>query len=128
MDWKEYLEISDENLDDLRLVGYSYIKQGCFDIAIVFFDALVILNPESSYDLQTLGSLYLQKGKYVNSLKYLDKAIDLDPNNFFAMLNRARALLSIGYVKQGLNQTRSLITCKDKIIAEQATALIEAYS
>ncbi|MBN2479734.1 MAG: tetratricopeptide repeat protein [Parachlamydiales bacterium] len=128
MDWKSYLELSDDTLDDIRLVGYSYIKQGCFDIALDFFNALVILNPNSSYDQQTLGAIYMQKGRYLDSLKHFDQALKIEPKNYFIMLNRAKSLFSLGYIKEGLMQANELQKCLDKNISTQAKALIEAYS
>ena len=55
VDWLSILGWNKDELEDLRFVGYSYIKQGKYDIAITFFEALTILSPESVYDLQTLG-------------------------------------------------------------------------
>lgn len=45
MDWKEVLGWKNEELDDLRFVAYSYIKEGIYDVALTFFDALSILSP-----------------------------------------------------------------------------------
>lgn len=128
MDWQNYLELSDDSIEDLRYVGYLYIKQGCYDIALDFFNALIILNPGNSYDLQTLGSLYLQKGKYSQALPYLDRAIKIDPTNYLVMLNKAKVLFSLGYRTEGIAQARIAAECKDQKIATQAAALINAYS
>ncbi len=127
MDWMDYLELNESTLDDLRLVGYSYVKQGCYDIAIDFFKALIILNPNSIYDLQTLGALYLQKENFMLALEYLDKAIKLAPFNYLAMLNKTRALFSIGYTNQAMSQAKELEKCNNKKIAAQASALIKAH-
>jgi tetratricopeptide (TPR) repeat protein len=128
MDWQSFLELSNDSLDDLRSVGYLYIKQGCFDIALDFFNALLILTPGNFYDTHTLGSLYLQKGKYQEALNYLDKAIEIDPNNLLVKLNKARALFSLGYRTEGIEQARVVSNSKNAKLANQATALINAYS
>ncbi len=128
MDWQSYLELSDDSLVDLRYVGYLYIKQGCYDIALDFFNALIILSPGNSYDLQILGSLYLQKGKYTQALPYLDKAIKMDPTNYLIMLNKAKAFFSLGYRTEGIAQARIVSECKDPKLETQALALISAYS
>ncbi len=78
VDWLSILGWNKDELEDLRFVGYSYIKQGKYDIAITFFEALTILSPDSVYDLQTLGALYLQKGNNLMALNYIEKAIKLD--------------------------------------------------
>ncbi len=127
-DWLSILGWNKEELEDLRFVGYSYIKQGQYDIAITFFEALAILSPESAYDLQTLGALYLQKGNNLMALNYIEKAIKLDPGHLATLLNRTKALLALGYKRQALAQARALENCTEEQIAGQAQALIMAYT
>lgn len=128
IDWLSILGWNKEELEDLRFVGYSYIKQGQYDTAITFFEALTILSPESVYDLQTLGALYLQKGNNLMALNYIEKAIKLDPTHLPTLLNRTKALFALGYKRQGLSQARALETSAEAQIAGQAQALIMAYS
>lgn len=130
MDHREWLSILGwgvEELEDLRFVGYSYIKQGKYDIAAQFFEALVVLSPESVYDVQTLGALYLQKGNNLMALNYLEKALKLDPSHSPTQLNRMKALFSLGYKRQAMMQARQLEKHADLDIASQAQALILAY-
>ena len=101
-DWMEVLGWGKEDLDDLRFVGYSYIRQGLYDIALQFFEALVVLNPSHAYDLQTLGALYLQKGNNLLALSWIERALKLDPHNLPTLLNRAKVLFALGYKKQAL--------------------------
>lgn len=126
--WLDILGWKGEELEDLRFVGYSYIRQGLYDIAITFFEALAVLSPNEAYDLQTLGALYLQKGNNLMALNYLEKAIKIDPKHGPTLLNRTKALLALGYKKQGLVQARLLEKNPEEIIASQASALVMAYS
>ena len=128
VDWLSILGWNKDELEDLRFVGYSYIKQGNYDIAITFFEALVILAPESLYDLQTLGALYLQKGNNLMALNYIEKAVKLDPTHLPTLLNRTKALFALGYKRQALSQARSLEKSEQEQIAGQAQALIMAYA
>jgi tetratricopeptide (TPR) repeat protein len=127
-DWLSILGWNTEELEDLRFVGYSYIKQGKYDIAITFFEALVILAPDSIYDLQTLGALYLQKGNNLMALNYIEKALKLDPTHLPTLLNRTKTLFALGYKRQALAQARILEKCTQEQIAGQAQALVIAYS
>jgi tetratricopeptide (TPR) repeat protein len=127
MNWLEMLGWTDENLDDLRFVGYAYIREGKYDIALDFFRAINLLSPNSNFDLQTLGAIYLQKGQSIEALNFLDKSIKIDPTHFPTLLNRSKALFSLGYKKQGLIQASALIKCKQRNVAKQAQALIAAY-
>ncbi|MBS0606159.1 MAG: type III secretion chaperone [Parachlamydiales bacterium] len=128
VEWLSILGWGGDELEDLRFVGYSYIKQGKYDIATTFFEALVILDPNSSYDLQTLGALFLQRGNNLMALNYIEKALRLDPTHVPTLLNRTKALFALGYKKQGLMQARSLQKNPNEEIANQAQALILAYS
>ena len=128
IEWLEVLGWGSDELEDLRFVGYSYIKQGKYDIATTFFEALVVLDPTSAYDLQTLGALFLQKGNNLMALNYIEKALRLDPLHLPTLLNRTKALFALGYKRQGLLQAKSLQKNNDPEIANQAEALILAYS
>ncbi len=125
--WMDLLGWSEEEINDLRFVAYSYIKQGHYKIAMKFFDALVVLHPESSYDLQTLGALHLELGDNLTALNYFDRALQYDPNNPPTLINRAKALFLLGYHRQGLEQAFVLKNHPDAKISGQAEALILAY-
>ncbi len=127
VEWMDLLGWSDEEVNDLRFVAYSYIKQGQYKIALKFFDALVILCPESSYDLQTLGALHLELGDNLSALSYFDRALQYDPNHGPTLLNRAKALLLLGYHNQGLAAAATLKNHPDGKISQSAEALVLAY-
>ncbi|MBI2742888.1 MAG: type III secretion chaperone [Chlamydiales bacterium] len=128
VNWLEVLGWHQEELDDLRFVGYSYIRQGSYDLALSFFEALSVLSPNNAYDLQTLGAIYLQKNNNLMALNTIEKALKLEPNHYPTLLNRVKALLALGYKKQGLTSAKTLLTCPNEQIASQATALILAYT
>jgi len=114
-------------VDDLRFVAYSYIKEGIYDVAITFFDALEVLVPPTAYDLQTMGALHLQIGNGLKALDYLDRALKLDPTHIPTQINRAKALFMLGYKRQGLVAAMELEKNENKDAREQASALILAY-
>lgn len=128
IDWLGKLNWTDEQIEDLRLAGYAYIRQGKYDIALAFFEALELLDPESAYDEQTLGALYLQLGNPAKSLKYLDKALKLEPEHAPTLLNLTKALLLLGKTEEGLKLANSLQGDQETMIANVAKALILAYS
>jgi tetratricopeptide (TPR) repeat protein len=128
VNWLDVLGWSNQELEDLRFVGYSYIRQGKYDIALTFFEALAILCPQNAYDLQTLGALYLQKNNNLMALNFIERALKVDPHHLPTLLNRTKALFALGYRNQALAQARKLTTMQDVQIAEQAQALIQAYT
>src|SRR5260221_12674088 len=95
INWLEVLDWGQDELEDLRFVGYSYLKQGKYDIALTFFEALTVLNPRNVYDLQTLGALYLQIGNNLMALNFIERSLKIDPNHLPTKLNRAKALFSL---------------------------------
>lgn len=127
INWMEVLNWGGQEINDLRYVAYSYIKQGVYDVALTFFDALTVLTPPIAYDLQTIGALHLQLGNGLKALDFLDRALKLEPDHLLTQLNRAKALFMMGYKKQALNQVLLLEKCAEPEIASQAAALVLAY-
>lgn len=128
LNWMELLGWKDEQIEDLRFVAYSYLKQGLYDEALTFFEALAILSPDNAYDFQTLGGIYLHQGKALLALNFLDRALKLDPHHYPTLLNRAKALFLLGYKKQGLAQAHALEMCRDAKVNSAAKALLSSYS
>ncbi len=128
MDWKDVLGWNEREIEDVRLLGASYLRQGVYDTALVMFEALAAIDPANPYDLQTLGALHLQQGEGMKALDYLDRALKLDPTDAKIKLNRAKALFMLGYRRQGLLEARELQSAQDAEVASQASALILAYS
>ena len=127
MDWLSIFGWQKQQLDDIRFVGFCYIKEGHYEIGVSFFKALIAINPKNIYDNQILGAIYLETGKYQDALKQLEIALRLDPIHLPTLLNRAKALFSLGRSDQGIKQAKALLVCKDKKIVHQAEALLIAY-
>jgi len=128
VNWMEILGWNKDELEDLRFVGYSYIKQGKYEIALTFFEALSILSSDNAYDLQTLGALYLEKGNNLLALNFLERSLKIDPQHAPTLINRIKALFALGYKRQALVQAKMLQTHSDISIADQASALILAFA
>lgn len=125
--WLDVLGWDKTEVDDLRYVAYSYIKQGVYDIALTFFEAIIVLTAPNIYDLQTLGALHLQLGNSLKALDFLDQVLKLDPHHTATKLNRAKALFTLGYKKQAIAAAEELEKSPEKEIAEAATALLMGY-
>lgn len=126
--WTDILGWDGEALDDLRFLGYAYLKQGKYEIARSLFEALMTLNTQSTYDLQTLGALYLETGKNLQALNTIEQALKLDPSHAETLLNRAKALFALGFRRQGVSQANQLLSSRSKTIADHASALLLAYT
>jgi len=128
IEWSDLFGWKEPELDDLRFVGFSYIKQGKWDIALSFFEALTLLSPNHVYDLQTLGALYLQKGSHFIALNYIEKALKLDPAHEPTLINKMKTLFALGFRKQGLSQAQELSLSQNAAVSSQAQAFMLAYS
>lgn len=126
--WREKLGWKDDQLDELRLAGYAYLRQGKYDIAITFFEALAVIDPESAYDAQTLGALYVQLGDIPKALKWLDQALKIDADHAPTLLNLCKVLFMMGKKAEGLKLANILKSERDQNIANVAKALLLAYS
>jgi tetratricopeptide (TPR) repeat protein len=127
LNWLEILGWTQGAVDDLRYVGFSYIQQGIYDVALSFFEAVAVLSPPNAYDFQTIGALHLQLGDLPKALQAFDKALELDPSHLPTQLNRAKALFSLGHRQQAVRQAQALIGCPDADISSAATALLLGY-
>ena len=127
INWVSVLGLKNESIEDLRFVGYSYLRQGQFEIAIKIFNAHVILTEDNVYDLQTLGALYLQIGNNLVALDYLEQALRKQPNDPKTLLNRIKALFSLGYRRQAIAQATKLAQHSDHKVADQASALLLSH-
>lgn len=128
INWTQELKWTNEHLEDFRYTGYAYLKQGKYDIAITFFEALAVLDPESAYDSQTLGALYLQIGQPKKALKWLDQALKIEGDHGPTLLNLCKVLFMLDKKEEGLKLAHILKNEPSSQISNVAKALILAHS
>ncbi|MCH9626168.1 MAG: hypothetical protein S4CHLAM123_13610 [Chlamydiales bacterium] len=128
VNWREILGWTDEQLDELRFAGFSFVREGHYQKALLFFKALVLLDPESAYDIQTLGAIYLEIGEPEKALLALTKAIQLDPIDEPSRLNKAKALIATHQKTEALELIHQLQRSTNQTIADDASALIHAWT
>ena len=124
----EKLGWGDEHIEDLRFTGYSYVRQGKYEIALAFFEALAVLDPNNSYDIETLGAIYLQTDQHHKALQCFDRALKLEGvDKAPTLLNLAKTFFAMGKKVEGLKLVQILKNDKNQTIANIAKALIMAY-
>lgn len=128
VDWIKKLNINEDQLGDLRYAGFSYLRQGKYEIATTFFEALILLDPKNPYDSQTLGALYLETGQPEKALTHFDHALKLEPEHPPTLLNLCKAFFMLGKMEEGLKLANILKTSPDPRAASVSRALILAYS
>ena len=127
IDWCKVLDWGEDQIEDLRATGYSYIRQGKYDIANKFFKALTTLDRGNAYDLQMLGAISLEKQEPYDALDYFDRALEIEPDHSKTQVNRAKALFGIGRKEEGMKLVKRLLKHSDSTIVDAASALMHAY-
>lgn len=125
--WTEILKMNEEQIEDIQLAGYAYIRQGKYEIALNFFEALTILEPENAYHAQTLGGLYIQMGEPEKAVFHLEKALKYDTDHTGTLLNLCKALFMLNRKEDGLRLARILSQDKNLNISNTAKALLLAF-
>ncbi len=128
VDWKKILGWSSEQLEEFRLAGFSLLREGKYEKALIYFKALVTLDSKDIYDIQTVGALHLQLGENEEALTFLNKALESEPAHEPTLLNKTKALLLTGKKSEAFDLAHQLEKSQDSTIANDASALILAYS
>lgn len=128
IDWMQTLGWTGEHLDGIRHTGYSYIRQGKYEIALPFFEALVVLDKDSAYDAQTLGALYVEMNKPELAIRFLDRALQIEADHAPTLLNLTKAFFMSGRKEEGIRLANILKKDPNPFIASNAAALLLAYT
>lgn len=128
INWLEKLGWTEEHIEDLKYTGYSYIRQGKYEIALAFFKALIVLEPTDAYNFQMMGAIYMQTNQPEEAIMYLQKALKLPGNHGSTLLNLAKAFFTLGNTTEGLKIANILKNDKDPTISNIAKALIMAHT
>lgn len=125
--WKELLGWGAEALDELRVIAFSYMRQGAFDLARDLLGMLVVIDPGNVYDMKLLGAIYLEQGELSEAQRWLMKAARQDPADLPNLLNLCKAQLESGQTDNGLKLAEKLSRCSILQVATDAQALVMAY-
>lgn len=128
INWLEKLNWNEEHLEEIRHTGYSYIRQGKYDIALPFFEALVIFDSSNAYDAQTLGALLVEMNQPERAIKFLDRALQIETDHAPTLLNLTKAFFMSGKKEDGIRLANVLKKDPNPFIASSASALLLAYS
>ena len=128
INWLEKLGWNEDQIEELRFTGYAYLRQGKYDIAVNFFKALTILDPNSLYDAQTLGALYVQLGEHEKGIKALESALKLEGDHTPTLVNLCKALFMADKKDEGIKLAEILQGDKNPAVASQARALLLAFA
>jgi len=127
VNWTELLGWSTDQLQELRYAGFSFLKEGKYDKALLFFEGLIVLAPDSAYDHQTLGALYLEMNQLEKALETINLALEIDPSHEPTLLNKVKTQLLMGQINEALLLAEALSKSLNPVIAGDASALLLSY-
>ncbi|MEC8306917.1 MAG: tetratricopeptide repeat protein, partial [Chlamydiota bacterium] len=87
-------------LQQIRCLGYNYVRQGLYKEAKLLFRLLVTIDPNSEYDQKTLGAIYLAIGAHIEALHHLKIAYGITTNDPLLSLNLAQSMIALGMNQQ----------------------------
>jgi len=128
INWTEKLGWDEEQIEELRMTAYAYIRQGKYDIALDFFKALRVLDPENLYDAQTVGAIYVQENQPDEAIKALEEALKLEGDHTPTLVNLCKALFMADKKGEGIKLAEILKSDKNPFVSSQAQALLLAFA
>jgi len=90
------VSLTPEQRDLLKLLGYLYLRYGCFDKAVVLFEALLLQNPQDDHAAHSLACACVRTGRYDSALAQLDRLLDGGDFSALTYLLRGQALSALG--------------------------------
>jgi tetratricopeptide (TPR) repeat protein len=92
--------VSQPELAELALVGYTLFEQGRYVQARDVFEGLSALDPNDGYYRSALGAIALAIGDAEGACRHCDEALRLNPSDRSARINRAEARLRQGKLRE----------------------------
>ncbi len=93
---KKIIDIDENNLKALFLLGSVFIQIGQLDNSIKYLEKVIKIDPNIVNAHNNLGIVYIKLKKFENAKKFLNKVLDINPNHLDAYNS-----LSIVYAELG---------------------------
>lgn len=85
-------------------LGVVFKRLGKRDLALRYFREAYLLNPALSASLYNIGNIYVELGDPVKSIHFYNESLRMSPHEPSYHCGLARALLTLGDYKQGLEE------------------------
>ena len=106
MDFEKALQKAPSNKTALLMAGWSYFKQGRYDLAQIKFGALLQVDSKSEDALEGLGWTYFKTGQYIYALQTFEALHKINKNHVGALEGIAYTKFKLGDLagsKKGLS-------------------------
>ena len=124
------LKLTMEDAIPIEEYGYDLFSNGDQIGSRTVFEALVLMNPWSSYYHNMVGSNDLVLRRHQEALRSFNRAVEEWPEYTHALLNRAKTLILLGRKSEALKDLRAVIKFDDEPgtpSAKIARGLIRKY-
>ena len=128
---KKLLQIENNNIILLNILGVVYLKKKFFKEAEPIFKKILNQNSKDTNALKNLGETYRKINKFANAIKYYELYLAINPNDNEVINNLASCYLKNKRYEQAVNYYRDL-TKKNphdqEYLTNLAMALIESLN
>jgi len=128
---KKLLEIENDNIILLNILGVVYLKKKYFEKAEPIFKKILSKNPKDINAIKNLGETYKRINKFSSAIKCYEIYLSINPNDSEVINNLASCYLKNKRYKLAINYYRDL-TKKNpqdqEYLANLAFALIESLN
>jgi len=98
--------------DLLRILGYSYQRNGRVEQAAIIFAALHALDPDDGFVARSLACAYVRSGKPEQALMLLDRLLDQGDASALTHLLRGQALGLLGRIAEAARAMRFYVAAR----------------
>ena len=106
---KKLLQIEENNIILLNILGVVYLKKKFFSEAEPIFKKIFNENPKDKNALKNLGETYRKINKFTNAIKYYELYLSINPNDNEVINNLASCYLKNKRYEQAVNYYKDLI-------------------
>ena len=116
-DLKKILDIDENNLKALFLLGSVFIQTGQLDNAIKYLDKVIKIDPNIANVHNNLGIVYIKLKEFENAKKFLNKALDINPSHLDAYNSLGIVYTELGDMNEALFNVKKALELNPNFVS-----------
>ena len=114
---KKILNIDENNLKALFLLGSVFIQTGKFESSIKYLDKVIKIDPNIANAQNNLGIVYIKLKKFETAKKFLNKALDINPNHLDAFNSLGIVYAEMGDLNEALLNVKKALELNPNFVS-----------
>jgi tetratricopeptide (TPR) repeat protein len=119
-----WLQSGDPMIDEKMEWGVLAMNTGSFDLALGYFDSIVLNKPDFAEGWNKRATLYYLMGKNQESLDDIAKTLALEPRHFGALAGKGLVMLELGQDEQALAAFKQALVVDPQLTQIQVQAFL----